>query len=67
MASNELAIRFTEETYATKAEVSRELRMSLIDNIWSNILKYRATYYRYLTLKSIDKNQLIYRCPPELF
>ena len=59
MATNELAIRFTEETYATKAEVSRELRMSLIDNIWSNILKYRATYYRYLSLKSIDKNQLM--------
>ena len=59
MAGNELAIRFTEESYATKAEVSRELRMSLIDNIWSNILKYRATYYRYLSLKSIDKNQLM--------
>ena len=59
MATNELAIRFTEETYATKSEVSRELRMSLIDNIWSNILKYRATYYRYLSLKSIDKNQLM--------
>ena len=59
MATNELAIRFTEETYATKAEVSRELRMSLIDNIWSNILKYRASYYRYLSLKSIDKNQLM--------
>ena len=59
MATNELAIRFTEENYATKAEVSRELRMSLIDNIWSNILKYRSTYYRYLSLKSIDKNQLM--------
>ena len=59
MATNELAIRFTEETYATKSEVSRELRMSLIDNIWSNILKYRASYYRYLSLKSIDKNQLM--------
>ena len=59
MAGNELAIRFTEETYATKNEVSRELRMSLIDNIWSNILKYRASYYRYLSLKSIDKNQLM--------
>ena len=59
MATNELAIRFTEETYVTKAEVSRELRMSLIDNIWSNILKYRASYYRYLSLKSIDKNQLM--------
>lgn len=59
MAGNELAIRFTEETYATKAEVSRELKMSLIDNIWSNILKYRASYYRYLSLKSIDKNQFM--------
>ena len=59
MATNELAIRFTEENYATKSEVSRELRMSLIDNIWSNILKYRASYYRYLSIKSIDKNQLM--------
>lgn len=59
MAANELAIRFTEDMYATKAEVSRELHMSLIDNIWSNILKYRASYYRYLSLKSIDKNQLM--------
>ena len=59
MAGNELAIRFTEETYATKNEVSRELRMGLIDNIWSNILKYRASFYRYLSLKSIDKNQLM--------
>ena len=59
MGANELAIRFTEETYATKAEVSRELRMSLIDNIWSNILKYRSGFYRYLSLKSIDKNQLM--------
>ena len=59
MANNELAIRFTEEMYATKADVSRELRMSLVDNIWSNILKYRSNYYRYLSLKSIEKNQLM--------
>lgn len=59
MANNQLAIRFTEEMYATKNEVSRELHMSLIDNIWSEILKYRSTYYRYLSLKSIEKNQLM--------
>ena len=59
MANNELAIRFTEESYATKADVSRELGLTLVDNIWSNILKYRSTYYRYLSLKSIDKNQLM--------
>ncbi len=59
MANNELPIRFTEEMYATKSEVSKELHMSLIDSIWSNILKYRSTYFRYLSLKSIEKNQLM--------
>ena len=64
MAANELAIRFTENKYATRSEVSKELKMSLIDNIWSNILNYRSTFYRYLTIRSIEKNQLILcQCP----
>lgn len=64
MASNELAIRFTEETYATKNEVSKELKMSLIDNIWSNILNYRSNFNRYLPIRSINKSQmLICFCP----
>ena len=64
MANNELAIRFTEGKYATKAEVARELRMSMIDTIWSNILNYRSTFNSYLSIKSIEKNQLIIcSCP----
>lgn len=59
MANNELAIRFTENYYATKQEVSKELKMSLIDNIWSNILSYRSYFNRYLTVKSIEKNALV--------
>ena len=59
MASNELAIRFTEGKYATKSEVAKELRMSMIDTIWSNILSYRSTFNRYLTIRSIEKNQLV--------
>lgn len=59
MAGNELAIRFTENTYATKNEVSKELKMSLIDNIWNNILSYRSYFNRYLTIKSIEKNALL--------
>ena len=59
MANNELAVRFTEGKYATKSEVAKELKMSIIDNIWSNILSYRSTFNRYLTVKSIDKNQLV--------
>ncbi len=52
MANNELAIRFTEGKYATKAEVAKELRMSMIDTIWSNILAYRSTFNRYLAIRS---------------
>ena len=64
MANNELAIRFTENKYATRSEVSRELKMSLIDNIWSNILNYRSTFNHYLTIKSIEKNSLVIcQCP----
>ena len=67
MASSELAIRFTENRYATRSEVSKELKMSLIDNIWSNILNYRSTFNHYLTIRSIEKNQLyLCQCPAVL-
>jgi Fic family protein len=59
MATSELAIRFTEGKYATRLEVSRDLKMSLIDNIWNSILSYRSNFNRYLTIKSIEKNQLV--------
>lgn len=55
MANNELGIRFTEDKYATKNEVAKELRITAIDSFWSNILAYRAQFKRYLNLKSVDK------------
>ena len=59
MANNDLAIRFTETKYATRLEVAKELKMSLIDSIWSSILSYRSGFNRYLSIKSIEKNQLV--------
>ena len=61
MANNELAVRFTENKYATKSDVSRDLKMSIIDNIWSGILTYRSNFYRYLNLKGIQ-NVSFYIC-----
>ena len=64
MGNNDLAIRFTENYYATKNEVSRELKISVIDGVWDKILSYRSPFYHYLTVKGIDKNQLrICLCP----
>ena len=64
MGNSELAIRFTETTYATRNEVSKELKMSIIDNIWSDILSYRGNFYRYLSLRTIDRSMIaICLCP----
>ena len=60
MASNELAIRFTENKYATKNDVAKELKTSLVDTFWHNILAYRSNFNHYLSLKSIDKNMFVY-------
>lgn len=58
MANSDLPIRFSDETYATKFEVSRALGTSLVDTIWSNILNYRSHFTRVLSLRNIEKNPL---------
>ncbi|MGM9873760.1 MAG: hypothetical protein ACI31G_02415 [Bacilli bacterium] len=49
---------FTEERYATKAEVRNELKIGLIDSIWNTIMEYREKFYRVLPLKQIDNSSL---------
>ena len=64
MAGNDLVIRFTEEKYATKNEVARDLKISSVDTFWNNILAYRSHFYHYLTIKTIEKNMLLFcGCP----
>jgi hypothetical protein len=54
MGNDDLAIRFSNETYATRSEVAKALHTSLIDSIWTNIIKYRGQFTRYLSLHAID-------------
>ena len=64
MAGNDIAMRFTEEKYATKNEVARELKITSVDTFWANILAYRSNFYHYLTIKSIEKKMfLLCGCP----
>ncbi|HOJ45611.1 MAG TPA: hypothetical protein PK340_06240 [Bacilli bacterium] len=58
MGNDDLAIRFSNEMYATRSEVSKALGTSLIDTIWTNIIKYRGQFTRYLSLRQIDHGQL---------
>ena len=60
MAGNDLAMRFTEDKYATKNEVAKELRVLSADTFWSNILAYRSHFYHYLTVRTIEKNMLVF-------
>lgn len=59
MANSDLTIRFTDEKYASKSEVMKELGTSLVDNIWSNILAYRRSHYLKTTLKCLDFSDLL--------
>ena len=64
MAGSDIAMRFTEEKYATKNEVARELKITSVDTFWANILAYRSNFYHYLTVKSIEKKMfLLCGCP----
>ena len=59
MANNDLAMRFTEEKYATKNEVARELKITSVDTFWANIQSYRSHFYHYLNIRTIEKNMLV--------
>ena len=64
MAGNDLAMRFTEDKYATKNEVARELKVSSVDTFWANILSYRSHFYHYLAVRTIEKKMLLFcGCP----
>ena len=64
MAGNDLAMRFTEDKYATKNEVARELRITSIDTFWANIQSYRSHFYHYLSIRTVEKNMLVFcGCP----
>ena len=64
MAGNDLAMRFTEDKYATKNEVARELKITSVDTFWANILAYRSSFYHYLSIRTIEKKMFLFcGCP----
>ncbi len=55
MANTNLAVRFTDEVYASRSDVAKSLGTNLIDSIWLQILNYRKSYSTALSLKDINK------------
>ncbi len=64
MATQNLGIRFTEEKYATKSEMSKDLGTTLVDGFWKNVLEYRSQFNRITGLKAVDSSKLTFcYCP----
>lgn len=59
MSNSVLAIRFTDENYSTRFDVSRALGTNLIDPIWSDILKYRSTMQKKLNVYDIAHSNFV--------
>ncbi len=55
MSNTNLAIRFTDEVYASRQMVARELGTNLIDSIWKQILDYRKGSSVSLSLYDVNK------------
>lgn len=49
-----MGARFSNERYASKAQVSSALRMAAIDGIWHDILEYRSAFTTNLNLTSVS-------------
>jgi hypothetical protein len=58
MPVNDLAIRFTDEHYATKQDVAKTLGTAIVDALWGTILNYRASFARILPIQAMDKQPL---------
>lgn len=59
MSNAPINVRFTDENYATRLEVAKILNSNLIDPIWNDILRYRATMQRKINVFDITHTQLI--------
>lgn len=66
MTDKELAIKYTETMYATKAEVAKDLKTSLVDPIWENINKYRLGLRKVLSLFAISKSPYFFTMTSQL-
>lgn len=54
MGGQELAVKYSNEIYATQKDIKKDLNTSLIDGIWTQVLNYRSQFNHTLRLRHID-------------
>ena len=55
--SNNYALKFNEERYATKDDVKKHFNMSSVDSIWKTVVDYRKSHTKTLELPCIDRTK----------
>ena len=66
MGGQELSMKFSNDMYATKADVKREMKTGLIDGIWTEILKYRSNFNVVLKLRHVDSTAYVVCLTPKI-
>ena len=64
--NKDVVVRFTDEKYARRDEVSRDLGTNLIAPIWSTILSYRSRFSKSLKLHNITSGVYYYCLIPSV-
>ncbi|HMM00584.1 MAG TPA: hypothetical protein PKC96_04505 [Bacilli bacterium] len=66
MDNDKMASHFTDEIYASKSEVQRELNTTLVDGVWEKIINYRAPYTHELPLRMVTREPIKVVLTPRL-
>ncbi len=57
MGGQELAVKYSNEIYATQKDIKKDLHTNLIDGIWTQVLKYRSNFIHTLRLRHVDATE----------
>ena len=49
-----LPVKYSNNMYATKQDIARDLKINLVDNIWDKVVEYRSNFIAPIDLKHID-------------
>ncbi len=66
MSNQELAVRFTEESYASRSDIAKVLGTTIVDTIWQSVMQYRQPFLRYLAVKNIERSPLFIVLTPAM-
>lgn len=66
MGGQELAVKYSNDIYATQKDIKQDLHTNLIDGIWTQVLKYRTNFTHTLRLRHVDSTEYFVCLTPKI-